>query len=132
MRFAVATDDGAEVARHTGRCRRFMIFDAENGAAIRRADRENQFTEHVRGHHQEDAAEHAPHGGHAHDDLLKALSDCQALVSRGMGPRLVQDLEQHGITPHVCDVDSVDAAAERFAQGKLPRLTGPGAACRHG
>jgi hypothetical protein len=62
--------------------------------------------------------------------LLEALSGCQALVTRGMGPRLVSDLNSKGIAAHVCDVEDVAQAARLFAKGQLTRVEGGGACHR--
>jgi predicted Fe-Mo cluster-binding NifX family protein len=58
--------------------------------------------------------------------LLAALDDCDVLVSRGMGRRLLADLEARGIEPYACAVEGVDEAASLLAAGKLPRLPGGG------
>lgn len=125
MKIAVTTDDGEHIAAHTGRCRGLVIFEVEGGAAQRVEERPNTFTAHARGecegHHE------APQGGHhSHAGLIGAVADCQALITHGMGPRLVADLSAHGIDPLVSGVERVDDAAALFAQGKLPRLPGTG------
>ena len=133
MRIAIATEDSSTVAAHTGRCAAFAIFDIADGKAMRLEDRPNTFTGHARGecHHTgEGAATHShqgpEHKHHSHHSLLDALADCKALVTRGLGPRLVADLRSRGIDVHVCSVKSVEQAAEYFARGHLPRLTDGG------
>jgi len=125
MRIAVATDDGVRIAAHTGRCRGVVIFEVEDGVARRIEERRNAFTAHARGecHGHDDAS---PAGHHSHVGLIDALADCRALVTHGMGPRLVADLSGRGIDPFVSSVEDVDEAAALFAQGKLPRLPGTG------
>ena len=130
MRFAIATDNETDIAPHTGRCRGFVIYDAVEGAAARVEYRDNGYTGHVLG----ECSGEETHGGHAvhhsHGLLLDALSDCQALVTRGMGFRLVADLRNRGITPYVCGAESVDEAADLFAKGRLPQTEGLGT-CQH-
>jgi predicted Fe-Mo cluster-binding NifX family protein len=125
MRIAVATDDGELIATHAGRCRGVVVFEIDGNTARRIEERSNTFTAHARGecegHHD------APGGGHhSHAGLIGAVADCQALITRGMGPRLAADLSAHGIDPFVSGVERVADAAGLFAQGRLPRLPGTG------
>ncbi|HUU96665.1 MAG TPA: NifB/NifX family molybdenum-iron cluster-binding protein [Phycisphaerae bacterium] len=131
MRIAVASDDGTSIAAHTGRCNGFVVFEIDEGKATRQEYRPNSFTPHARGQCQEGH----PHGGHAghhsHAPLLSAIGDCCALVTRGLGPRLVADLASVGIDTYVCTVPSVDRAAQQYAEGRLPRIEGGGVCDRH-
>ena len=129
MMIAVASDDQQTIASHTGRCRGFVVFDIRDGQATRREYRENRFTGHAHG--QCDGHEHGEHEGHhSHGPLIDALGDCCAVVTRGLGPRLVTDLTAHGIDAYVCDTPDVDHAAAEFAAGRLPRVDGRGC-CSH-
>lgn len=125
MRIAIATDDGTDVAAHTGRCRSFAIFDVEGQEAKQVELRPNDFTAHAQGQcvGHTHTAEHAHQHQHSHAGLLAALADCRVLVARGMGPRLHADLAAHAIDAYVCDVLRVDEAAARYARGALPRAT---------
>lgn len=130
MRIAVASDDGAQVALHTGRCRGFVVFDVAGQDAARVGYRENTFTAHARGECTGEHAPAEPHGHHSHGPLVEALADCQVLVTRGLGPRLVADLSTRGVDAYVCTVDRVDDAARLFALGQLPRVTDRTCRCR--
>lgn len=126
MRIAVASDDGAQVAAHTGRCRGFVIFDLMGQTPARVEYRSNTYTAHARGQCQ---GGHTDAGHQGHGALVEALADCQVLVTRGLGPRLVADLARRGIDAYVCSVERVDEAAELYARGQLPRA--PGTGCQH-
>jgi predicted Fe-Mo cluster-binding NifX family protein len=130
MRLAVASDNESDIAAHTGRCRGFVIYDVIEGEPKRVEYRPNDSTAHARGECSGESHQHGHAGHHSHGSLLEALSDCQALVTRGMGPRLVVDLNSQGIAPHVCDVEDVDQAARLFAKGQLTRVEGGGACHR--
>jgi predicted Fe-Mo cluster-binding NifX family protein len=127
VRFAVATDDGQLVAAHTGRCAGFVIFDATGGVPARVELRTNTFTAHARGQcgGAKSDASGAGHGSHA--GIVEALRDCEGLVTRGLGPRLLADLAAHGIQVYFCDCQSVDEAAALFVAGRLSRAS----ACAH-
>ncbi len=128
MRIAVASDDGVNIAAHTGRCRGFVVFDVSGPAAIRGEYRPNTFTAHAQGACT--GAHATPHEHHSHGPLLEALHDCRVLITRGLGPRLVADLAAQGIDAYVCTAERADDAAQQYAQGRLPRAAGTGC-CRH-
>lgn len=98
MRVAVASEDGESISAHFGRCACFIVFDAEEGAILRKELRENT-------HASQDGGNcHVPgHGGqpHSHADLIKTLHDCQAALCYGMGWRAAGELKQNGIQPVV-------------------------------
>jgi predicted Fe-Mo cluster-binding NifX family protein len=125
MKFAVASDDGATVAAHTGRCGGFVIFESKAAGVTRIEFRANRFTAHALGECAGgDAHEHQQgHAGHGHVALVEALQDCPVLITRGLGRRLVADLAARGITPYASDVADVDEAARRFASGVLQPVT---------
>ena len=130
MKIAVASDNGSDVALHTGRCQGFVIYEVNGSAATRLEHRANTFTAHALGqcdgHGHEEGASH-----HSHGPLLAALSDCSVLVTRGLGPRLVADLAARGIDVYLCPVENADEAASLYAQGILPRARAGGGCCCH-
>lgn len=126
MKIAVATDDGINVAGHTGRCQGFVIFEIADGIATRLEYRPNAFTAHARGECAGDHAPGAQPGHHSHGPLLEAIGDCSALVSRGMGPRLKNDLAARGIDALVTRSPQVEQTAEEFASGRLQRVADGG------
>lgn len=124
MRIAIASDDGKIVSGHLGRCAGFAIYDIQEGSATKVEFRENIFTPHKTGNFEEN---HPPrsHQNGKHDALLSALSDCQMVVARGMGPRIYQDLASAGIKGLVTDIPMVEEAAERLASGEeIPEVEG--------
>jgi predicted Fe-Mo cluster-binding NifX family protein len=129
MRFAVATDDGTRVARHTGRCGGFAVFEVVNQNPVRVEFRPNTFTAHAAGQCAGPGGAGHDHGHSSHGDLIEALRDCRALVTRGLGPRLVADLAARQIEPYLCDCEAVDEAAALFVRGQLPRAGSSGCGC---
>lgn len=123
MRIAIASNDRKRVAGHIGRCRTFMLFDVENGTVRPAGVRENGFTAHHDGGaaHEHEAGEHR-HGegaGAHHARLTEGLKDCAALICAGGGWRAVEDLRAHRIDVLFTDVEGVEEAAARFADGTL-------------
>ncbi len=117
MRIAIPSDDGVNIASHTGRTRGFVIYDIEDSKARRLEYRENRYTAHARGEH-ENHTDHA-HRHHSHDPLMEALADCQAMIARGMGPRLIRDLESKNIQVVFCSETNAEEAAVKYAAGHL-------------
>lgn len=128
MRIAIASDDGERIAAHAGRCRSILVFAVEGDEVRCIEDRPNTYTAHARGE-----CDGTQHGGqeshHGHGGLTAALADCQALITRGMGPRLIADLSARGIEAVVSTVERADEAARLYACGALPRAAGTG--CGH-
>lgn len=129
MRIAIASDDREHVASHTGRCQGFAIYETDEAIATPVEYRENGFTAHAQGlctgEHAKDGQEH-----HSHGPLLDAIADCGALISRGMGPRLLADLTARGILPCICSADNVTEASRQFVEGQIQHSSRSGC-CRH-
>jgi len=128
MRIAIPSDDGTCIAAHTGRAGGFIIFEINNGQVQRLEYRTNSYTAYARGECNQDN-QGQPHHHHGHESLLDALHDCQIMISRGMGPRLVADLANRGMQVIFCDRDAAEEAAKLCAQGVL-KSTGQ-SCCSH-
>jgi predicted Fe-Mo cluster-binding NifX family protein len=133
MRVGIPSDNGVNIAAHTGRAQGFLVFDCEDKKAVRVEYRTNEYTPHAKGECTgEGGHEHEHHHhNHSHDDLLGALHDCQVMIARGMGPRLVMDLTRRNIRVLFCDEDDAERAATDFAIGKLAS-TGKSGCDHHG
>jgi predicted Fe-Mo cluster-binding NifX family protein len=130
VRIAIASDDRENVALHTGRCKGFVVYEIAEKSAARLEYRANGFTAHAMGQCSGEHAHEAASGHHSHAPLVGALSDCQALVTRGLGPRLVADLAARGIEAYLCVTEDTDEAARQYAQGSLARAARTGCCCR--
>ncbi len=124
MRIAIPSEDGRTIARHTGRASGFIIYDVTDVGASRVGVRTvgGPSTERTAG----GTIEERPHDGcrnrhHNHSDIFELIGDCRAMISFGMGPRLVSDLARAGIEAVFCTEEDADRAAELFAKGKLVR-----------
>lgn len=118
MRIAIPSDDGVNIAAHTGRAGGFIIFEVENYQAVKLEYRDNQYTAHAKGECNDEKSEER-HQHRSHSELLGALNDCQIMIARGMGPRLVADLSRRGIEVVFCDHEVAEDAAVQFAAGEL-------------
>jgi len=122
MKIAVATNDKSTICSHLGQCKSFLIFEVSNGEIESESVRDNSFTSHATGSCNHD---HDPgHGDHGHDDLIKAVGDCDVVISRGMGWKIAKDLENVEIKPIVTIEVSAKEAVRKYLEGKLEHLTG--------
>ncbi len=123
MKIAIASDDEKNIAAHTGRCACFVIYDVQNAQIVGREVRPNTFTLQARGNCSGEPKGGQRSGGSGrHDSLLGALSDCQVFICRGIGPRLVADLQERGLKIVFCSETDVQEAAGKFASGTLQAL----------
>jgi predicted Fe-Mo cluster-binding NifX family protein len=123
VRIAVASDDGVSIAGHFGRCAGFLVYDVDNGDVKKLDYRLNSFGHHLhdqdgRHGHGHDHAHSEEH--HSHSGFMHTLADCQAVICRGMGRRVVADLAAGGIEPAITS-ESISAheAAALYAIGTL-------------
>lgn len=118
MRIAIPSDDGVNMAAHTGRTLGFVIYEIADHKAVRLEYRRNSFTAHAKGEYA-DGNHSEGQSHHSHGELLDALADCQVMIARGMGPRLVNDLARRNIQVVFSDNDLVEELAALYASGQL-------------
>lgn len=123
MKIACVTDDGITISQHFGRAAYYAVLTVENGQIVARELRDkmghNQFA------HGEHGETHGPHHGtdpashDKHTRMASAISDCEALLSRGMGWGAYDSLRRLGIKPVVTDIARIDDAALAYAAGTI-------------
>jgi predicted Fe-Mo cluster-binding NifX family protein len=123
MKIAVITDDGTTVSQHFGRAPYYAVFTIEEGKIANREMRQkighSQFANepHTEPHGQ-------PHGfdpaaQNRHNQMAESISDCQALLCRGMGTGAYESMKARGIRPIVTDIASIDEAVAAFINGNI-------------
>ncbi len=130
MKIAAVSEDGVTISHHFGRAPFYVVITVEEGKVVAREKRAKLGHSHFAGgQHGEEA--HEAHGadprGHGldaasqdrHASMVAAISDCQVLLSRGMGAGAYQSISQAGIRPMVTDIASIDAAISAYLAGKL-------------
>ena len=117
MKVAVASNNGEDISAHFGRCACFAIFEIEDQRITGREIRPNTFTPHARGQCPGDGH---PGGGPNHGSVIEALSDCETVISYGMGWRAGQALQEAGVRSFVLEQEATaEEAVGLFIQGKL-------------
>jgi predicted Fe-Mo cluster-binding NifX family protein len=128
MKIAVATNDQRRVTGHIGKCKSFMVYEIEGQKIINKELRENLFTNHRMHSHNHDHhgnggghnhTEHHSGGGHSHLHLIEGLKDCEYLISKGGGWRVVEDLKRYNIKTLFADEELIEDAVDKFIKGGL-------------
>ena len=116
---AVATDDGTTVSSHFGRARFYEVLNFSNGKVTKRERREKA------GHHSFGPAEHE-HGEHngemheqRHQTMVSPVTDCQAVIVRGMGQGAVEHLRRANLTPVLTGLHTIDEVIEAVAADSM-------------
>ena len=126
MKIAVATDEGTTISQHYGRAKYYFVLTIEDGKITNKEKREkaghNNFTPHHTGP--------IPEGRHGfdsgavsrHDQMIQSITDCEVVITGGMGWGAYQNLKSRNIEPLITDVDNIDRAIELYLRGQLPNL----------
>lgn len=127
MRIAVVSDDEATISQHFGRAAYYVVVTVEDGEIVARETR-SKAGHHTLGGCDCHAAPEGPHGRGQHSEakhqiMADTISDCDALISGGMGWGAHESLKRRGIEPIITDVRDVTEAALAHAGGTLPNLT---------
>lgn len=105
MKIAVASQNRREVTGHTGRCRKFWIYQIDHkavrGRTLLELPREQSF---------HDSSPHQVH----------PLDKVDVLISGGMGQGLIRRLAARGVLSLVTSEADPDTAVISFLAGNLP------------
>jgi predicted Fe-Mo cluster-binding NifX family protein len=123
IKIAAITDDGETISQHFGRAGYYLVATVRDGKIVQRELR------HKLGHAQFADQPHAeqpgqPHGmdpasHNKHVQMAAAISDCEALLCRGMGMGAYESMKAVGIRPVVTDIAEIDAAVMAYVHGAL-------------
>lgn len=132
MKIAAVTDDGVTISRHFGRSRFYTVVTVEDGKVTAREQREKLGHAHFsQEDHGEPGSGHAAHGsgraGHGfdaasrerHARMASAITDCEVLISRGMGAGALENLKEAGIRPILTDISTIDEAVSAYLDGTI-------------
>ena len=124
MKIAAITDDGKTISQHFGRAAYYLVATVEDGQIVARELREKLGHAHFSNEAHEVEDPNQPHGFSqgAHDRhgrMAQAITDCQALLCRGMGAGAYHSMQQQGIIPIVTDIPTIDEAVVAYANGQI-------------
>lgn len=131
MKIAVVTEDGKTISAHFGRAPCYMIVTVENGTIVahemRQKPAHGQFASPGGGlgcQSRQNASDERGHGFGAqaqsrHIQMIEPISDCEALICRGMGQGAYQNLKSRGIRPVLTDLLTIDEAVLAYVEGRI-------------
>lgn len=111
LKIAVASDDGLKIAKHFGKSKGFKIFEIKENKIISKNYRKNIGNNTGECH------------SCSHKIIIKNLSDCNIVISYGMGYDIYNDLLDNNIRPIVTEEKSVDDAIKKFINSGLVNRT---------
>jgi len=126
-KIAAITDDGRTISQHFGRAQYYLVTTVENGQMIQCELRDKlghvHFSSqpHPEGHVEQPGQPHGmdPASHNRHVQMAAAISDCEALLCRGMGMGAYQSMQQFGVRPVVTDIAAIDEAVTAYLDGTI-------------
>jgi len=124
MKIAVVTDDGKTISQHFGRAQQYLVATVENGQIVsrERRDKVGHAQLHAQGHeHQESSEQHGygPAADHRHGRMAEAITDCETVLSRGMGMGAYENMKARNIRPVVTDIADIDEAVMAYVNEQI-------------
>lgn len=124
MKIAAITDDGKTISQHFGRAPYYLVTTVENGQIVNRELRDKLGHTHFVNQPHAEEQPGQPHGmddasHNKHLQMAEAISDCEALLCRGMGMGAYESMKALNIRPVVTDIASIDEAVMAFVNGQI-------------
>ena len=110
-KIAVQTDDGETINRHFGQAKYFKVFSIENGQILSSEMR-------AKASHQHGDHSHA-NGVHPGQQMVDSISDCQVLISGGMGTPAFAKASAAGLQVVMTEIPAIQSAVEAYLSGNL-------------
>ena len=127
MKIATPTNDGINISAHFGRCREFLIFEAQNGEVKLIETRINAGCHEHGSGSGNGAAEH-----HSHSGFVDALRDCETVLCGGIGAGAVEALKSGGISVVLVEATGdAEQIVTAFLSGALRPASGGMCQCQH-
>ncbi len=124
MKIAVVTDDGKTISQHFGRARYYVVYDVQGGV-IKDSEMRDKAAHHAGAepHQHEEGGHQGPEADAKHNSMLSNISDCEALITRGIGWGAFDAIKKGGIKPFITDLALAEDAAKAYVAGKLDSHT---------
>jgi predicted Fe-Mo cluster-binding NifX family protein len=127
MKIAVISEDGVTISQHFGRAPYYIVFNIEGGKIIDREQREklghSHFSNelHAENTHHDHSQAHGfdPAAQNRHAQMAEAISDCEVLLSGGMGNGAYVSLKAANIKPIITDIQNIEEAIQAFIDGTI-------------
>jgi predicted Fe-Mo cluster-binding NifX family protein len=124
MKIAVVTDDEKTISAHFGQARYYVVLTVKDGKVTEQETRPKVHQSQFAGEHYHHGEQGDAHGmdrqaQHRHARMMDAISDCQALIARGMRQGAHYSLTAIGIKPVLTDIQDIREAVDAYLDGKL-------------
>jgi predicted Fe-Mo cluster-binding NifX family protein len=124
IKIAAITDDGKTISQHFGRAPYYLVATVENGQIVKREMRNKLGHTHFAHQPHPEEQPDQPHGmdsasHNKHLQMAEAITDCEALLSRGMGMGAYESMKAVGIRPVVTDIEDIDKAVMAYVAGDI-------------
>jgi predicted Fe-Mo cluster-binding NifX family protein len=124
MKIAAVTDDGKTISMHFGRAEYYLVCTIEDGQIAERELREKMGHRHFAGHDHDETHDPRGHGfgrgaADRHTGMIASITDCEALLVRGMGRGAYVALEEANIRPIVTDIEMIEEAVQAYVDGDI-------------
>ena len=120
MKITFPTNDRKTIAKRTGRCKEFAVYDIENNTVKSIDYLKNNHEHHDHGHghgdgHGHGREDHAKgEGEHSHEEIGEILNDTDVLIVGRVGKFMRKALIGFGIKYHVSKNPNIDEALEEY------------------
>src|SRR4030042_257433 len=108
MKIAVVTDDGKMISQHFGRAKYYIVYDVQGGV-VKGSEMRSKAAHHAGDEpHHEEGGHRGPDADAKHSSMLANISDCEALIARGMGFGAFDAIGAAGVKPFITDLEVAD------------------------
>ncbi len=115
MKIVFPSEDGRTISRHFGRAPYLVVATVQEGEPVKLEQRQKAF----HGQQEEPHAHETGQHEHMHADMFAVISDCQVLISGGMGQPAYDSAIQHGLKVIMTGETDIDSALKAYQEGKL-------------
>jgi predicted Fe-Mo cluster-binding NifX family protein len=123
MKIAAITEDGKTISQHFGRAPYYLVLTLEDKKIVDCEMRNKlghaQFHEEV--HHENAGERHGfgPEADNRHGRMAEMITDCEALLCRGMGTGAYESMKARNIRPVVTTIADIEEAVLAYANGQI-------------
>ena len=127
IKIASVSDDGYTISPHFGRASKYIIMTIDGDLITKREVRDKvghrdfqQEGSHNHKHRDDPRGRgFGTHSAEKHRRMFANISDCQVLLSRGMGQGAYRGLQELGIRPIITDMADIDIAVQAVMDGSI-------------
>lgn len=124
MKIATITDDRKTISQHFGRASHYMVLIVEDGRITSRELRDKpnhkQFQTEAHKHHElKERHGYGPSADHRHGRMAETITDCEAVLCRGMGMGAYENMKARNIRPIITDIIDIEDAVMAYVNGQI-------------